>query len=117
MEVKIEKAKLLTTILANKKDHEEAYNQAKVVYKEKTISFLENQIEAVRQGKKSGRVFPIEPENHVDEYDTKIAMIEFDSREEITLTEVEFTQYVLDEWSWKGNWENTISQYGDFYKK
>jgi len=51
------------------------------------------------------------PVDHTLEYDRVIKMIELDTREEITLNENEFAQFVMDDWQWKREWVGTVSNY------
>jgi hypothetical protein len=51
------------------------------------------------------------PEDHTDDYERAIKMLDLDVREDIELTEQEFAQYVLDDWGWKDQWTTTNSAY------
>jgi hypothetical protein len=41
------------------------------------------------------------PESHEKEYDRALAMLEMSVDDQITLTQQEFEQLVMDEWQWK----------------
>lgn len=41
------------------------------------------------------------PEDHTDEYDKAIGMLEMSVDDTVLITHDEYRQYVLDEWFWK----------------
>jgi hypothetical protein len=54
---------------------------------------------------------PTKPENHVKDYDRIIARLEMSQDESIYLKHRDFNQYVLDEWSWKAAFTESLSNY------
>lgn len=56
--------------------------------------------------------FDSKPVDHLRDYDRLIKMIELTDETHIELTEVEFDQYVNDEWNWKREFNLSNSKYG-----
>jgi len=54
------------------------------------------------------------PKSYADEYETVIAMFEWDTSDEVELHYAEFTCYVLDKWDWKGRFEGISMLYKSF---
>jgi hypothetical protein len=52
-----------------------------------------------------------EPENHTEDYDRVLAMLDFSDTDQITLTQGDFRNYVLDEWDWKTRWNLSNAKY------
>jgi hypothetical protein len=51
------------------------------------------------------------PVHYLDEYDKAIGMLELSKTELIEITEQQYTNYVLDKWSWSGMYtRNTMSK-------
>lgn len=51
------------------------------------------------------------PDNHEKDYDRAIAMLMWEQREELELTQAEFAQLVMDDWDWKQAFEATSASY------
>ena len=51
------------------------------------------------------------PINQIKEYDRAIKMLEMSVDNDITLSEQEFAEYVLDDWHWKNQFTLTNSAY------
>jgi hypothetical protein len=48
------------------------------------------------------------PQSHLDEYDTVINMLIWDTRDTIELTLTEFRKYVEDKWNWTDSFRNSV---------
>ena len=53
-----------------------------------------------------------EPESHAGDYDRVLGMLAMARQETLELTEQQYSQYVLDEWDWRGRFEAISSSYG-----
>lgn len=51
------------------------------------------------------------PEDHTDDYDLAIQMLEMSIDDDVTLTSIEFRKFVNDEWEWKHRWEANTAAY------
>lgn len=112
MKTVIEKQRLLDIIRANRTKHNDTYEAAKTAYAEKGVELLKKLIQKLEKGETLRPYLNLpEPENHVDDYDRAIQMLELDSRDTIELNEQEFRQFVQDEWDWKQNWLTSTSSY------
>lgn len=108
----IEKKELLKIINENKDKHREVFLEAIDGYRTEAIKRLERMIEKIKKGKTIDQFLRLPvPTDNTPEYKRVIKMIELDNRDEIMLTEEEFAQYVMDDWSWKREWIATASNY------
>ena len=53
----------------------------------------------------------IAPENHVQDYIKILTMLEMSVDDVVSLTEVQFNQYVMDNWSWTNNFKHLNTTY------
>jgi len=109
------KDKVLEKLRTNKSKHVAEYDLAMKEYWKALESKLESMIERARSHKFDNNDFHIRlgvPQNHEEQYDTNIEMLEMTSETEITLTEVEFRQFIRDEWDWMGDFKATVASYG-----
>ena len=114
--VKINREKLLEKVKENRENHHAVFERAVVVYKAKVIEELEAMLAVAKEGLRVKRSISLtEPVDMTREYDQVIAMLEMSVDEEIELTNREFAQYVLDRWSWKGQFAASNRQYVEEY--
>ncbi len=96
------KEKLLTILQENRRSHRDLFLKAQEEFREEAIKQLEERLENTRKGKKidiSLRLF--EPIDQTKDYDRVIKMLEMCVEEILELSESDFAQYVMDDWSWK----------------
>jgi uncharacterized short protein YbdD (DUF466 family) len=110
--VTIEKANLLKEIKANRKSHEEEYQQAHIGYRAKSIDKLILMLADAKAGRpfKTTTEF-IEPVSHLKDYDRVIKMLEMSTADSIVITENQFSQYVQDEWAWSSQFKTVSTSY------
>ena len=66
------------------------------------IAELERHLQDARDRKKISRALSLpEPQDHTEDYDSVIAMLEMSVEDIIELDADSFQRYVLDKWSWK----------------
>jgi hypothetical protein len=112
--VTAKKSEVLAEVRKNRIAHEAAYKQALVDYKESAVLELTEMLEKAKAGKPFNRtVGAAPPPNHVRDYDRVIKMMEMSVKEELVLSENEFSNYVLDEWNWKQAFNQTIGTYSN----
>lgn len=111
-EVNVAKDKLIERVTANRNEHRTVFEKAIGGYSVAAVTFFEDQIDKAREGKQFSAFFqePI-PEDHSDDYDAALDMLEMSDDDIITLTAQEFRQYVRDDWGWKRAWTETTSNY------
>lgn len=103
--VKINKAQLLAKVTANRAQHRELYEEAKVNHRKKVIVEVSKILAAAKAGKKFAHSLSLPPPtNHTASYDRAIAMLKMSVEIEVTITEENFSELVLDNWSWQRGW-------------
>lgn len=114
--VKVKKAELVTTMKANRQAHKEEFDAASVKYREAVAAKLDAAPVRFREGVRLHEItselshMPV-PQDHTHEYDRAIRMMEMDIIDTVELTEEQFNQYVLDEWTWSGGTKAAHSAY------
>lgn len=111
--VKVNKVDLLKILKDNRAKHAEAYTLAKSGYLKVVKAELKEWIDRL---KKEG---PVQvyvqngqpPEDHTEDYDDAIGMLELATDTEIVLDQDSYRQYVKDEWGWKRQWAAANSAY------
>lgn len=121
MNVRMEKTKLLSILETNKKEHAELYEEAKQGY-------LVEAKKALKQvAKKLNDTGVLEfydlnlmvPVSYEETYSEIIEMLKHTEDSEISLSQGEFRNYVMDKWSWGSSFVANNSGYmsGDGMKK
>ncbi len=106
------KKKLLEAIKGNRDQHQHVFEEALLGYKEKIIEVLEENLEDARTGVMIDETIYLQrPVNHTRDYDRVLMMLEMSDDETHELSEQEFAQYVMDDWSWKRQFLMTNSAY------
>lgn len=101
--IKIKKQDLIEQIEANQEAHVKDYEEAVIAYKNEAERQLKQQLKELKNGSLDVKLKLISPVNKSDEYDKIITMFEWETREEVELTQSEFNEYVLDEASFALN--------------
>src|SRR4051812_25237278 len=110
--IKVSKARLLATLRGNRETHGAAYEKAKAGYIKVTTLQLKEYVEQLANGELLvQRFINPPPEDHTDDYDDAIQMMEWSTDDEIELTQGQFKQYVMDDWGWKDSWVASTSAY------
>lgn len=110
--LKFNKIELLETIKQNRETHRAIFEEAYDGFYKALVSQLDKMKEAaLAQKKVSMYVGLTEPVDQTETYDKVIRMLELSTDDEITLDEREFGQYILDEWSWKGQFITSNALY------
>lgn len=100
-EITVGKAKLMATLQANREAHAAIFRRAIERYRVLAIATFEDYVAQVKAGKPVPRVLQLPiPEEHTEDYDRAILMLEWETYDEVQLTMVEFAQYVQDKWGW-----------------
>lgn len=111
-EVTVNREDLRKRVQENRDHHREVYEKAMLGYTKAAIKFFEEQLARALSGKTFQRMFPEPmPSDHTDDYDNVLDMLDMSVEDNITLGELEFRQYVRDEWGWKREFTATSSNY------
>lgn len=108
----VSKERLINTLKENRENHVNTFEQVLEDYRTEAVKQLEEHIVRIRDGKVE-QVFvhlPV-PKNYEEEYDRAIKMAEWEQNTVIELTEKEFDQFVLDNWTWKHDFNETVATY------
>lgn len=101
--VKVSKHELLQKLKANRESHKQLYKQALEGYRALAIEELEKNLATAKSG---GEIVVYvtnlarPPEDHTEDYDQAIAMLEMSVDNEIMLSSHDFQAYVMDKWQW-----------------
>lgn len=121
-EIKVKRDELLVKVRANREKHIAEYKEACEGYKaaatqkiSEAAHELTGRIERLKEGQMISLMlisFDLEvPQDHTDDYDQVIAMLEMSVDDVMTIRSDEFACYVMDNWQWRREWEVTKSTY------
>lgn len=100
--VRVERLVLLEKLEENRDAHRDLFLEAQKGYRKAVIKELDQMLQEARDGRPIRRYLELpEPQDHTNDYDNVIAMLEMSVDETIELTSTDFSQYVRDDWSWK----------------
>lgn len=110
-QVTVTKERLRTALEANRKAHVEAFDAVWEAFRKKAEANaheLYQQIIDARKGDtiRLGLQMQV-PENHADDYDRALQMLDWETGDEVVLSEGEFTQLIQDDWGWKRQFATT----------
>ena len=102
MIIPVDRQKLIEILNTNRANHNAIFQEAVEGYRAKAIEKLNQYIDEVKEGKivRSYWHMP-EPEDHTEEYDRVIGLLEMATDKQVKMSDVEYQSYVLDNWSWK----------------
>lgn len=111
--VRVNKADLLERIKKNRDEHRQIYEEAMAGWKKAVTDELEKMYEDALNGRDFRLAVRLErPEDHTDEYDTIIELLDMSLDEELELPYNEFANYALDKWGWQGRFLSMSASYG-----
>jgi len=110
--VTIEKDKLLAVLFKNRTEHRRVFEEAQKGYRAKAIQALDMALRDAIAGMETRTHIKLEaPIDQTKDYDRAIQMLQMSVDEEIQLSEQEFAEYILDDWSWKSQFTTTHTLY------
>lgn len=105
-------AELLSKLKANRETHRATFDKAVVGYRDAAIKALDEMLDDAKAGREIRRsIGLIQPQDHTDDYDTVIAMLEMEQRPDIEISRNEFQSYVLDKWAWAEQFGTSVMGY------
>lgn len=110
-QITVSKSNLALTLKTNRDNHRAFYEEAVEVYRKEAARLAKEQAELMLRGEiKAVRVSIPVPEDHTEDYNRIIAMLEWSIGDTFELSEQDFSQYVNDDWGWKASFAaNTMS--------
>jgi len=111
--VTLAKAELIAVITSNQLTHNQEYAEMMQAFKVEVATETKAMIEFNASREKDFRtsIDVREPMSHNDEYDRILSMLNMSVDDNITLSQEEYRQYVLDEWSWAGMFAMSKTRY------
>lgn len=110
--IKVNKSELLSKLRDNRKAHRAIFEEACEGYRKQVVAELTAMLDEAKSGKRIRRsVNLIEPIDQTKDYDRAIMMLEMSTDTIIEITQQEFAQYVMDDWSWKNQFTATNFTY------
>ena len=111
-EVRMHKVVLIKHLKENRDNHRGLFEEAMEAYRKKAIEELEKHIERIKSGapEKVHVSLPL-PEDHTEDYNRVIAMLEHGLDDEVILSEHDYSQYVQDNWGWVASFEGSYAMY------
>lgn len=96
-QINIKKAELIEKIKANKEVHIKDYEEAVIAYRKKAAELITKVQEELTNGSLKIGINLVTPVNRADEYDKVIEMFNWETNDEIVITQEEFNEYVHDD--------------------
>lgn len=108
----VPKSELREIVQRNRDAHRAVFDEAFTAFGHAAERRLEHHLEILRDGGTPPlHLNLVVPEDHTDDYDTVLLMLDMETRDEIELSWDEFRNYVQDEWGWTGRFNETTSTY------
>lgn len=110
--VRVSKDSVLEKLKSNRDGHRAIFEEALDGYHKVVTEHLEQALADARANKQYTTYLALpEPQDHTRDYDRVIALVDMSLDKELELTLIEFSQYVLDDWGWKGDFIGTANIY------
>lgn len=110
--VVLDKQELLETVKENREKHKEVYEKACDEYRKKVAKRFRELADVADEGGLPDPSTDLnKPEEHLDDYDQSIEMLEADQRDQVTLTNEEYQKLVEDDWNWSRRFARNTSSY------
>ena len=107
---------LAEKLRVNRANHAEVHNKAMERYRAKLIEAFEEKVELLRNDPEAVKTIDTwvklpRPEEHLDDYDNAIGMLEWHQGETMDLDQDQFNQLVLDQWGWHKSFITNTTSY------
>lgn len=110
--VTINKDELLGVLMKNRDNHRAEFLLAQGGYRKFVIEELDRHLEDARKGRKIERYISFkEPEDHTEDYDREIRMLQMHTEPAVEIEAHLFDQVVMDNWGWSQAFHATNSMY------
>lgn len=111
-DVTVKKEELRAKVQANRDAHKAIFDEAVEGYRAKIVGLLEDHLKRVKKGKMEAiKIWLPIPEDHTNDYNRVLAMLDMSVDAEITIDQNTFASYVMDDWHWKNEFLTASSAY------
>lgn len=114
--ITVSRIELLVKLNENLAQHEKDFNEARTGFQAAVVADLQDKLTALLGGAQADGSYLHAaldvPVSYAREYHRAIEMLKMSKQDDVVLSVGQFTQYVLDEWSWKDSFSNTAAVYG-----
>lgn len=111
-DITVSKERLIETLKDNREKHRATFLAGQKVYRAKMIAELDRALDEAKNGGAIQRAFSLPvPEDHTDDFDTVIAMLEWDQAETVVLSYRDFQTYVENQWGWRASFATSTEAY------
>ncbi len=102
---------LLAILKKNRAGHRELFEEAWGEYRRRVVTAMEHNLDAIKAGGPiDHRITMRTPEDHTEEYDAVIGLLEMSTQPDVELTAHDYERFVMDRWEWARSFEdNTLS--------
>lgn len=110
--IRVKKVDLLDALRKNREGHRAIFEEALEGYHKKVVEELERRLADARANKRFDvSIRLVQPEDHTEDYDRAIEMLEMDLNDEQELSTQEFAQFVQDDWGWRQQFLTSNAMY------
>lgn len=110
-QVTVSKDRLRTALTENRAAHVEAFDAVWEAFRKKAEAdchAMYQQIIDARKGDHIRLSLALQvPENHADDYDRALQMLDWEQESTVVLSEHEFAELIQDDWGWKRQFATT----------
>src|SRR6266508_2777285 len=105
MEVQVPTEVVLARLQSNRAKHRSIFEQAIERFRAEAVQRLGERIDQIKAGTSTNTYvsMPV-PEDHTDDYDRAIRMLELHTSDTIVMKESTYRQFYEDDWDWKERW-------------
>lgn len=102
--VRVKPQKLIAKLKENFERHKKELEVANKNYLAAAIKSLGIRLTSLKDGKVVDLRFNLDPpDDHTEDYERAITMLEMSEDETVTITSTQFAAFVQDQWQWKQN--------------
>lgn len=110
--VKVNRMQLISILETNRDKHRSTFLEAQEGFRKQVINQLDRHLRDAREGRKIVlHVVLPQPVDQTADYERVIGMLKMSVDETVSLCEDNYSQYVLDNWRWKSQWNETVMNY------
>ena len=103
---------LIAVLRTNRDGHRKLYVEAWEEYRRQVLEAMQHNLtHAKNGGHLELRITMRTPEDHTEEYDAVIGLLEMSTQPDVELTAHDYERFVLDRWEWKRSFEDSTVSY------